>query len=240
MKQKSSITSKQYKDRHPSKPSNTIYHFTSVGNLYRILLSGLKLSDGKNWKDKNDRYGIEQYRKFLEKDGKNILVLCFCNNKGNVFLWKEKEESPSQLTQYDEYICRIGFNTKLLRKHLEKNAGIRKPCPVKYCSNKDVLNRKYTIEDIPYLKRKEYAIEDEVRIVYIGSEKEKFITNINDCITSITINTNNKEVLQQIKEELCSTYGIDKKMVKSNGYSNSPTWQKNIRKFLKPGNTIHE
>ncbi len=240
MKQKSSITPKQYKDRHPSKPSNTIYHFTSVGNLYRILLSGLKLSDGRNWKDKNDRYGIEQYRKFLEKDGKNILVLCFCNNKGNVFLWKEKEESPSQLTQYDEYICRIGFNTKLLRKHLANIDGIREPRLIEYCSNNEVLNSQYTVEEIPYLKREEYAIEHEVRIVYVGFEEEIFITNIKDCITDITINTNKKEVLQHIQEKLHHEYNIDNRIIKSNGYSNSPTWQKNIRKFLNPSNNIHE
>lgn len=229
MKQKSSIIHMKHKNKHLVEVSDTLYHFTSVGNLYRILLSGLKLSDGKNWKDQNDLYGIEQYRKSLEEYGENILVLCFCNNKGNVFLWKEKEESP---THTEDYRCRIGFNTNLLRKHLANIDGIREPRPVKYYSNKDVLNRKYTIKDIPYLKRKEYAIEDEVRIVYVGSEKEKTIPNIKDCITSITINTNRKEVLQQIKKELCSTHGIDKKIVKSNGCSNSLIWQRNIRKIL--------
>ncbi len=226
MKQKSHVIHTNNKTKHSSIISACLYHFTSVGNLYQILQTGLKLSDGKNWKDKNDLYGIDIYREY--QNGNNVLVLCFCNNRGNVFLWNDKEYSPT--IQLKDYRCCIKFKKNALSKHIKTIAGVKQPRLIEYCSNEDVLNSQYAIEDIPYLKRKEYEIEHEVRIIYIGLEKEKFIPNINDCISEITIETNRKDVLRQLQTELRNPkYNAAHIKIKTNGYKNSSIWKNNIK-----------
>ena len=44
----------------------TLKHFTNVSALKKILQTGLKFSDGKNWIDKDDRFAFEFYYKKID------------------------------------------------------------------------------------------------------------------------------------------------------------------------------
>lgn len=200
-----------------------IRHFTSVENLESILQDGLKMGNTKKWEDKNDSYGIQCYAEL--QNGQKVLVLCFCATKGNVYHW-------NSLKNGEDLMCSIDIRKNDFFEYIKKLDGFQKPKSVIYCNNDDVLNLQNT-DDLPYLKRAEYEIEKEIRILYIGKETEVYIPDIRDYVEQITIGTSDDEKIKQIKEELKKKLSESLRVpITTNGFMNSKFWQQNIDKII--------
>lgn len=207
----------------PAEKPKTIRHFTSVENLCLILKNGLRMGNAKNWEDKNDSYGIQRYAEL--QNGKKVLVLCFCATPGNVHHW-------TSLKAQKGLMCAIGIRKDDFYKYIQGffNHGvddvIQEPRSVIYCKGSEIQNHK--IEDLPYLKKPEYKIEREIRILYVGEKTDVYIPNIKEYIEYVIIDSSNLELYQLAKETLVERYGIDKSKIRGNGFSNSQIWQQNV------------
>lgn len=207
----------------PAEKLKNIRHFTSVENLCLILKNGLRMGDARNWEDKNDSYGIQRYAEL--QNGKKVLVLCFCATTGNVHHWKSLKSQKGLM-------CAIGIRKDDFYKYIWEffNHGgddvIQEPRFVIYCKNSEIQNNK--IEDLPYLKKSEYKIEREIRILYVGEKTDVYIPNIKEYIEYVIIDSSNLELYQLAKETLVERYGIDKSKIRGNGFSNSQIWQQNV------------
>ncbi len=201
-----------------------ISHFTSVENLFKILDKGLKFSDASQWDDKNDKYGIDQYKKL--QNGKNVLVLCFCDGSGNAYHWTRKHNQKKHNT-LKNIQCSINFHKTNFFRYIESFENVYEHQYVEYCRNKEVSQK--TIEKIPYIKRKEYEIEKEIRILYIGEKKNVYIPIIK-YIQSITL-----EKVEDVSIEQNIKHRIEHYIASTNinGYSDSEVWQRGIDTIIK-------
>lgn len=212
-----------------------IRHFTSVEKLCLILQDGFRMGDTQKWKDKNDSYGIQRYAEL--QNGQNVLVLCFCATKGNVYHWNSLKKKSTQTSEnqtktekYTDLMCSIDIKKEEFFSYVKSLNGFQAPKSVIYCKNAKVLEQ--SKDNLPYLKRAEYHIEKEIRILYIGSQtnsKEKiYIPNIKDYIAHITIDSSNLQLYKIAKKTLVEKFNIDKSKIRGNGFSNSKVWQRNI------------
>lgn len=208
-----------------------IRHFTSVENLCLILKNGFRMSDAQNWEDKNDSYGVQRYAEL--QNGKKVLVLCFCTTKGNVYHWNslKKKSVPTTKKQtktekYTDLMCSINIKKEEFFSYVRALEGFREPKYVDYCNNAEILKKDK--ESMPYLKRLEYQIENEIRILYVGDRTDVLIPNIQRFIASITIDSSNPELYKLAEDTLVNQYGIGKKQIKKNGFTDSKVWKRNI------------
>lgn len=205
----------------PAEKPKTIRHFTSVENLCLILKNGLRMGDAKNWEDKNDSYGIQRYAEL--QNGKKVLVLCFCATPGNVHHW-------TSLKTQKGLMCAIDIRKDDFFNYVKTLGGFQEPKSVIYCKNKNVLDQ--SRENLPYLKRSEYHIEREIRILYVGhsnTEKDVYIPNIKEFIEHVIIEMSNEELYNLAKETLVDKkYGIEKSKIRGEGFLDSKVWKQNI------------
>lgn len=215
--------------KQKEKPS-IVRHFTSVENLFKILDNGLMFSDASQWDDENDRYGMMRYKEL--QNGNNVLVLCFCDGKGNAYHWMHKKHQKADddtnaenNKKYGEIQCSIDINKNDLFNYIEHMENVCRPQEMKYCRNAEIQGK--DIDDIPYLKRKEYEIEKEIRVLYIGTENKISIQDINQFIHSITLESIDvsmkRSIIQKLKE-----YKLGSIPIKYNGYVNSEIWKQGI------------
>ena len=181
---------------------STIRHFTNADALYKILEQGLKFSSGRSWSDKDDVFDIKQYSKIIKKD---VAVLCMCNGMGNLHHWAIIRNKGKGLNAIK---CSIVFNKNDFLRYVSSLKKFEKPRKVKYCSEIDVLT--CDISDIPYLKKREYDIEKEIRFIYLGCDAEKsaIIPNIVPYIKCIEISKNgcSKTDFNQIRTTIENLY----------------------------------
>ena len=166
--------------------TNTIRHFTNVDALFKILKSGLKFSSGRSWADKNDAYDIERYKKIVNKD---VAILCMCDGKGNMYHWTNLGHK-NIFCKYSNIKCNIAFYKDDFLEYVSSLNKFEKPRPIIYCDETETITQE--LSNIPFLKNKEYIVEKEIRLLYIGdnAQKEAIIPNIRPYIRNITISKN--------------------------------------------------
>lgn len=214
----------------------TLKHFTNVSALKKILKTGLKFSDGKNWLDKDDRFAFEFYYK---KTKKHVQAICFCDSDDTAHHWKlPLNINVDQVQENDEDImCYIGFSSdfkECLKLYFQLSGLVEYK---KYAElNSYIQNKK--LECILKLKKYHYSVENEFRVLYISDkEEEKFIPLdiLRKYITKIIIARNvSKEKYEEIKSFL-EKENLECKINKSS-LRQSQRWQKGIEKYFECNN----
>lgn len=201
---------------------NQLKHYTSVSTLYKILAKGFMFQDGKSWNDKNDRYTLQKYREYVYP--KNVLVLCFCDGAGNVYHWAalgkiDPNDSDSQIK------CSIVLNKDTFLKHIDSIVGMSHR-EMMYCKNNKVAE--HQMEDLPYLKRKEFSVEKEYRIIYTGDKSEFFLSDIIPYIDKIVIGLCTEAEFDEIKQHIVTAFNIDEAKITQNLLNGSKEWNDNV------------
>ena len=207
---------------------SVIRHFTNVKALYGILEKGFKFSSGSSWPDLDDKYDIERYKKISHRE---IGILCFCDGKGTIYHWTNLGTANDQGKDKESMMkCSISIYKEPFLEYVESLQKFEKPRKIEYCNEIDVLFRE--IHDIPYLKKEQYIIENELRILFIGNkvETEAIIPNIHPFIKCITISENdcNREEFFQIRTKIENKYSHLKGLV----CQNTTNWQKNVEQLI--------
>ena len=226
-------------------------HYTDVNALQNILKEGLRLSRPKaTWDDLNDYFTVSKYEDHINKD---VYVLCLCERLGNIHHWFYYGYSHAGFENiYKNIKCSIKLNSEKLNEAL-KNRGLELKEMIYAISNDDAsLNQKgnkhKTIkevftkwEDLPYLKRSEYEIEKEWRVIaeVEKSADDSRIDNspqpieILDCIESISLLVDESSCMFcLIKNEIKSAYPQLADKIKSNGAHKSARWKNEIEKVI--------
>ena len=219
------------------KESKYIRHFTDVDALFKILEGGLRFSKpSTKWDDENDLYCVNKYAELI---GKDVYVLCFCAGIGNIHDWTYFGSSIISNTCaycYKTIKCNIKLNRAKVEKAL-KEQGFRQLEPMIYCTTKRLKENFNNKHQLPYLKRNEYCIEQELRSII---ECEKGIINSPsliiplECIEGINIliDKNSKKVYNSIKKELESRYPHLKGKIDFNGSMDSRRWKTEVNKII--------
>lgn len=117
-----------------------------------------------NWEDKNDVEVMNHYRDCLNDSKKEVLAVCFTTGPESVYHWNAFAK--------DGCGCRIEFNFERLKEKLEKKKGIK--CGlVDYIKVPELNARQHHWEELPFLKRKPYECEGELRMVTIVNKSDK-------------------------------------------------------------------
>lgn len=216
--------------------SDFIRHFTDVDALFKILSGGIKFSKpSKAWDDKNDVYCIRQYSKHT---GKNVFVLCFCSGIGNIHHWTYFGSNTAIACKgcYKTIKCNIKLNREKFAKALEQEGYQLKP--VKYSTREKLVENFTDMESLPYLKRNEYCVEQELRVVVLKSKGSKApIFKIpENCIESVNIllDNNSRSLYKRIKKELIKEFPylgqINK--IDYNGSMDSEAWKGEVNRIM--------
>ncbi len=181
--------------------SDTIRHFTNVHALFHILKDGMKFSSGTKWADKDDSYDIETYRKLINND---VASISFCNGLGTIHHWDIGKCHKKSLNVKKNIRCYISLYTEDFFEYINSLGKFENPKSVIYCHEVAIIER--DISDIPYLKKIEYNVEKEIRILYVGDNpmKNAIIPNVVPYVKCICINKEDcdKETFANIKNEL--------------------------------------
>ena len=202
--------------------NNQLKHYTSVSTLYKILTSGFKFQNGESWDDKNDRYTLQKYREYVYP--KNVLVLCFCDGAGNVYHWTALGKTDSN-DSTSHIKCSIVLNKDKFLKYVDSIEGMSH-IEMKYCRNNEIL--RCQMEDLPYLKRNEFSIEKEYRVIYKGDKSEFFLPDIIPYIDKIVIGLCTEAEFEEIKQHITTTFHIDETKITQNLLKGSKDWNDNV------------
>lgn len=207
--------------------SNVLKHFTNVSVLFKILKGGFRFSDGANWDDKNDYFDIKTYSSQMQQ---NILVLCFCDGAGNVYHWNTLGRKNNN-EKFVHIKCSIVLNKDKFLKYIDDSLGIYKHRNVIYCRNEEIKIKRAA--DIPFLKRKEFEVENEYRIIYSGNNDCEVINGIKPFIEKIVIGICSPLEYEEIKLLLTSKHRIPLSKIGQNKLTDSQEWQNNVKKLVK-------
>lgn len=192
-----------------------------------VIPNGLWFTDGRNWLDNNDKEALALYANYLHK---KVFALCMCEGAGNAYHWKAFTGSETDL---DNVCCSIVFDKDKLIKRLNCDSRILPLRDMKYVNSWQIQD--FHIEDLPYLKRKEYDIEKEIRFIAVCdenfSEDHIVIDSVVDCIQHISIGLCNDSLHKEIVDTFVSL-GIDENMIDQNRLDDSVTWRQEINKLI--------
>lgn len=166
--------------------------FTTLPILLDLLgRRKLVFTNPENWEDKNDVEILESYK--YKKRLKSLYLVCFTHESETIHHWKAFSSGMSG--------CCIEFNySKLMdivNQHRKIHYGI-----VNYLRLNEVDPNFMNIDEIPFLKRYPYRIENEYRFLYESKYNEdEFELDIDlNVINKITFSQNiPKMVLDSIK-----------------------------------------
>lgn len=203
--------------------NNVLKRYIDFTGVIGTLKNGLRFSDGINWIDKNDVYDITKYN---EMSNDKLLLLCFCDGAGSIYHWGlSLIQSADKVLDYHDVRCCMEFDKgKLTKKIHELGLDLKS---AQYCTFDEIKNK--SIADLPYLKRIEYSIEKECRVVCQvpkDFQEYKYITDIKDCLNKVTIGQCTPEQYAKIKIELLEY--LTEEQIKENLFLESPKWTKCI------------
>lgn len=154
--------------------------YTSLPILLDMLVrKSLILLNPTSWEDRNDSFYVEKYRE--TKGLKSVLALCFTTRRETFHHWKVFSNGSSG-------VC-IEFNKVKLLGFVRQVPGVRWRT-VKYKLIKELRQHPPGVEDWPFLKRRPFRDEGELRIIYETSElceETKEIPFDLRCIRKITL-----------------------------------------------------
>lgn len=201
-------------------------HYTNVDALFKILESGgLKFAEPSDkWEDKNDRYCVEKYSKIKQKKAR---VLCFCNGIGNIHHWSYFHEHnlPKSCEGCRKGIaCHIRFKNEFKAIIEEKFANYAQD--IQYCSIQDLQNYgSEQIDILPYLKRSEYRVEQEFRVLCMDEKEQilKFDSNMVEAV--VLLLDPNCDEYKKIKHQLEKEFPYLKGHIQYSGVHHSCDWE---------------
>lgn len=154
--------------------------YTNLPILLDMLVNKkITLLDPITWEDRNDSFYIEKYREI--KGLKTVLALCFTTKPETFHHWKVFAGNSSG-------VC-IQFNAEKLTRCFNKYPDIRTGS-VTYRLVRDLKRDNPSVDELPFLKRRQYADETEFRILYENKAQsfrtKNFSLNLG-CIERITL-----------------------------------------------------
>ena len=162
------------------KNNTRLRRYTSLPILLDMLIhKRITLLDPESWEDRNDSFYVEKYKEI--KCLKSVLALCFTSRPETFHHWKVFSGNSSG-------IC-VRFNKAKLLKSVNRISGIKSDY-VKYKLIRELSSNTPSLDELPFIKRKQYEDEEEFRIVYTNKSKEiksKNITIDLDSIEKITL-----------------------------------------------------
>ncbi len=226
------------------KDSKFIRHYTNVGALFGILDKGFMLSKpNENWDDQNDYFTLKKYAEHMKKD---VYVLCFCDGLGSVHHWfyyGQNNKNTFFEKCYENIKCNIKLNKKAFENKLSGDLSLKK---VEYVlSNKEATRNPNSTtktlaeyvdswDKLPYVKRKEYDVEKEWRIVALRDEGDKpEPLPILDCVESITFLIDEDSFIYcMLKNMIKCKYPQLECKIDNSGVHKSKIWENEINKII--------
>lgn len=206
-------------------------HFTSVDALIHILSEGFRFSSPDGWEDKNDEYCVKQYGKLI---GKKLYALCFCKGKGNIHHWSAFGHQKGH-SIYKHIPCAIEINVNQFQQALSQRQ--MQLTPIKYVKQDDITKDLTSINDLPFVKRNEYRVEREQRIL-VECDESTDTAGPNplqipiSAVERVTILVQKDELYQQARKRLIRLFpSLDGKIIDS-GIKNSQNWQDKVEKHI--------
>ena len=154
--------------------------YTDIPILLDMLVNRqITLLDPASWEDRNDSFYVEKYREI--KKLKTVLALCFTTKAETFHHWKIFAGNSGG-------VC-IRFNADKLLACLNNSSGIRAD-HVTYKLMRELKSEPPVVDELPFIKRKQYVDEEEFRIIYENRNKlyntKDFKINL-ECIERITL-----------------------------------------------------
>jgi hypothetical protein len=191
--------------------------FTTLPVLLDLLYrQKLVLLNPATWQDQNDAQIILAYQQKAQV--KDLFTLCFSHRSETIHLWKAFADGPAG--------CCIEFSARKLTEIFDKTKGIRHS-KVEYKSIRNAGENAFKLKQIPFIKRRPYAVEQEYRVIWEGkSNKGCFELDVPiETINRITFNQQMPEpVYQSVKKLLIKNFKpLKNKINRSTIYKNE-TW----------------
>ena len=157
-------------------PKKLIFRYTEFPFLIDMLCKQeLTFLSPDSWVDKNDAYYLKQYGK--EKNLRSVLALCFTKADETSHLW--------QIFAGNSNGVRIEFNEKKLVSSLKANQPKLRAGPVTYNHINYLKKNPPKKETWPFLKRCQFKVEEEFRIIYEGDSDDESSKSVPFDISSI-------------------------------------------------------
>lgn len=186
------------------KPTEILSRYTSLPVLLDLIeRKSLVLLNPQSWQDRNDSIVMEEYKK--RKKLTCLLALCFSKGDETIHHWNTFASGPSG--------CRINFHMPSLIDKLKNQNGIHYD-KVTYRKLHGVKATDLKEDNMPFIKRWPYRIEEEFRLLYESTnpaekERSELVVPIEmNSIRSITVSQSMPEtVFASIKSQLGAKLG---------------------------------
>jgi hypothetical protein len=186
------------------KPAEILSRYTSLPVLLDLIeRQSLVFLNPQSWQDRNDSLVMEEYKK--RRKLTCLLALCFSKGDETIHHWNTFAGGPSG--------CRIDFHMPSLIDQLKDQDGIRYD-KVSYRKMHGVKAADLKEDNMPFIKRWPYRIEEEFRLLYESTnpaekERSELVVPIEmNSIRSITVSQSMPEtVFASIKSQLGAKLG---------------------------------
>jgi hypothetical protein len=163
-----------------------LHRYTSINELrYLLRKNAIKFSNWKNWPDENDKELLKIYK---SKINKSVFVYCLTSGSESIHHWSAYANKNG---------CRLKFNLDIINSLIRKNNIIARP--VSYIKQSDLTYQNLTVQDLPFLKRFPYKVENEFRLVKIRKKDfGSFSLNVGpEIINKISLSPFNTEAYNE-------------------------------------------
>ena len=159
----------------PTKNNTRLRRYTSLPVLLDILIhKRITLLDPASWEDRNDSYYVEKYKDI--RGFKTVLALCFTSKSETFHHWRIFAGNSAG-------VC-IRFDKDKLLASVNKTSGINSGY-VNYKLMRILQTNIPSVDELPFLKSKQYQDEAEFRIIYKNKGKGLKSKNITIDLQSI-------------------------------------------------------
>jgi hypothetical protein len=191
--------------------------------IHLLQTQQLTLVDPSNWDDKNDVFYMEEYKR--RKNFKSLLALCLSGAEESYHYWKVFAGNPSG-------VC-IRLHQRMLTNSLKRDQDLLVR-DVDYRPITAARQKQLTVNDFPFVKRKAYIDEAEVRLVWKSISEERYAYAVpipKGCIARVTLSPWLPEALfNSTRDLLCSIKGCSTIEVVRSTIVASEEWKSFARK----------
>lgn len=166
-----------------------LHRYTSLPSVIDMLQEKrLTLLDPASWDDRNDAFGLEEYRR--QAGRVRVFALCFTEAEETYHHWRVFAPGSDgvRVTFYKRPLLRLVEEAAIA----ESDRRFRSK-PVKYRLIRDITKRRIRLAELPFTKRKPYADECEFRIICESDDhidaaaRSRSLPLRFDCIERITL-----------------------------------------------------
>ncbi len=209
------------------KNKNRLLRYTNLPVLLDMLINKkITLLDPSSWEDRNDAFYVEKYKEI--KNLKTVLALCFTTKAETFHHWKVFADSSAG-------VC-VRFNKYKFFASLKKDPGI-KIGNVTYNPMRTLESNPPTVDELPFIKRKQYEDEKEVRIIYVNRSKIHQVKDIAIDLQSIERITLSPwmpdPISNAVKKVIQDIDGCDSIQILKTGVVEYRNWKKSMSSFAK-------